>query len=85
MLWADPYEELRASFTEDDTDAARAMLDTCRNRMSGRELEVCERIASTVQEDFDDFNLTGNDLRWFESLKTQFAREIAQWKDGVPA
>lgn len=85
MFWNDPQEELRACFSADDTDAARAMLETCRRRMTGREEEICERIASTLDDDFDDFSLPREELAWFESMKVQFAREIGAWKDGVTA
>lgn len=83
MFFFDPQEEQRAAFSADDTDAAQAMLATCRNRLTGREETVCERIASTLSDDFESFDLSRDDLTWFNSLKVQFAREIAMWKDGV--
>lgn len=83
MFFEDPEEAIRAAFSADDTDAALAMLDTCRSRLTGREEEICERIASTLQWSFDEFSLSREEIQWFASLKIQFAREIAAWKDGV--
>lgn len=57
---------------------ARALLATVRHLMSGREIAVCEAAADIEQSD-------GVDASLLASLKIQFSREIARWKDGVAA
>lgn len=85
MFYEDIDESIRAGFPLDAVEDAKALLETSRQKMTGREIEICERIASTVDDDFDPFNLDGDDMVYFELMKIQFAREIARWKDGVAA
>jgi len=76
MFFGDPQEAIRASFSDGDKETANALLLTCRSRLTGREEQICESIASTAEEDFDSFSLTREEQHWFESLKIQFAAEI---------
>ena len=79
MIDHDEAEEWRALFSDSDLAAANAMLAKCRHIMTGREIEVCERIASLADSDFDEFSLTKEDVAWFSNMQTQFAREIGEW------
>lgn len=72
-------DEWRSLFDESDITAAKAMLDKCKQVMTGREIEVCERIASMEEADYESFNLTREDIAWFSNMQVQFAREIAKW------
>lgn len=81
-MFHDPIESERALFSDDEREAAGVLLSGCIALMTGREIEICERIASTGNDDFDPFSLTAADLQWFASLQIQFARDIAVWKNG---
>lgn len=82
MFYENEQEGYRSLFSDDEREAAGALLSGCIALMTGREIEVCERIASTGNDDFDSFSLTAADMQWFSSLQIQFAREIAVWKNG---
>jgi hypothetical protein len=74
-------EEADASYNAwgDELQAdALALLATVRHLLSGREIAACEAAADIHNSDGVDASLLAN-------LKTQFAREIARWKDGVRA
>jgi hypothetical protein len=64
-----------AAIGEDYAETARALLATVRRRLTGLEEDACEAAVNG-----DCFNASRID-----SLKIQFAREIAAWKDGVRA
>ena len=85
FFYVDIIESIRASLPPDAVEDAKALIETSRQKMTGREIEICERIASTEHDEFDPFDVGGEDMVYFESMKIQFAREIARWKDGVPA
>jgi len=60
-------------------EAAKAILATCRRLLTGREEIECETAAG------EDTGKLGFDCCLIDSLRIQFAREIAAWKDGVRA
>jgi hypothetical protein len=53
-----------------DIEIAKYLCRNCYRRMSGREIALCAFI-------LDGEELHKEDRRWFESLKTQFAAELA--------
>jgi len=55
---------------------ATALLATVRHLLTGHELKVLEAAS-------DIHNSDGIDVSVIASLRIQFAREIAAWKDGV--
>jgi len=57
-------------------DTARAILATCRRLLTGREQIECETAAG------EDTGKIGFDCSVIDTLKIQFSREIAAWKDG---
>jgi len=79
MFFMDSEESIRAHFSDEERNFAAGAVKHCRNQLTGREIEICERIASTSQDDFDPFDLSTDDMRWFASLQTQFARQFARW------
>jgi len=74
-----PEEDAAYRAEGDELQAdAQALLATVRHLLSGREIETLEAAA-------DIHNSEGFNVYLIASLKNQFAREIAQWKDGVTA
>jgi hypothetical protein len=43
---------------------------------------MCEKLASMRYDaEWDSFSLSTDQLRWFDSLRTQFYAKICNWKD----
>jgi hypothetical protein len=82
-------DEIRQTTPEEDAayaaagaeygETARAILATVRSRLTGREKIECETAAG------EDTGKIGFDCSVIDTLRNQFAREIAAWKDGVTA
>jgi len=53
-----------------DRDIAIYLRDKCSRRLSGRELALCELVITGAE-------IHTKDQQWFDSLKTQFASELA--------
>jgi hypothetical protein len=65
---------------QETSNIARAILDTSHHVLTGMEIAMLEAIAGMIDDDWNSFSLTVDQIRWFYSLQTQFAREIAKWK-----
>lgn len=68
-----------AAIGDDYATTAKAILARCRRFLTGREEIECETAAG------EDTGKTGFDASLIDTLKNQFSREIAEWKDGVNA
>lgn len=79
---------------------ATALLATVRRLMTCKEIETCELLAGDASEwssepstseiytadEVDELECEfTSKLQLLKSLEIQFSREIAKWKDGVPA
>lgn len=58
---------------------ARAMLATCRRRMTGSEIRTCELLAQATGPAPESFTLTRDQIAWFHNMTVQFAKEIGDW------
>ena len=68
------------NFDHDTGEKAQAMMASCRRRMTGMEIDMCEKLAMTIEdEDFPPFVLSRYQLAWFDNMTIQFSREIAEW------
>ena len=65
----------------DLVEKAQAMLATCRHKMTGMEIDMCERLAGMAQRDYEPFSIRHENLQWFYNMTIQFAREIGEWID----
>ena len=71
---------------KDLVENATALLATVRDRLTGMEIDMCEKLASmSFEKEWDSFYLSRDQLNWFNSLCIQFYAKISNWKDGVPA
>ena len=72
---------------EDLATDAKALLATVRHLLTGSEIDMCEKLASmSLDAEWDSFYLSTDQLRWFDSLRTQLYAKITNWKDsGVAA
>ena len=76
MLFCEEYID------EELVEKAQAMLATCRRRMTGMEIDMCEKLAAmTYDYDWVPFALTLDQFSWFNNMTIQFSREIAEWID----
>lgn len=66
---------------QETSNIARAILDTSHHVLTGMEISMLESISGMIEDDWNEFSLTVDQIRWFYSLQTQFARQIAKWKE----
>lgn len=59
---------------------ASHILAKCARRLTGRELELCIAIADVIHS---HDQIAKSDWDWFESLKTQFAADLADMAETV--
>ena len=73
--------QVNPSEEDEMAEVAQALLDAVRHVLTGMEIEMLEKIASMLEPDWNEFYLSAEQIKWFYSLQTQFASEIAKWQN----